>query len=42
MKKDKTSAKFGFCKPNLVNVVWGGGGGGGRSFVLGGASSLKN
>ena len=41
MKKDKTSAKFGFCKPNLVNVV-GGGGGGGRSFVLGGASSLKN
>ena len=39
MKKDKTSAKFGFCKPNLVNVVEGGGG---RSFVLGGASSLKN
>ena len=24
MKKDKTSAKFGFCKPNLVNVVGGG------------------
>ena len=27
MKKDKTSAKFGFCKPNLVNVVGGGEGG---------------
>lgn len=26
MKKDKTSAKFGFCKPNLVNVVEGEGG----------------
>ena len=33
MKKDKTSAKFGFCKPNLVNVV-GGGGGWGRGEKL--------
>ena len=33
MKKDKTSAKFGFCKPNLVNVV-GGGGEGGEALYL--------